>query len=35
MADIKQKIWSKISFKCVIFGSKILQKLGIFPKLAL
>jgi hypothetical protein len=27
-----KKNWSKISFKCVIFLSEILQKLGVFPK---
>jgi hypothetical protein len=32
MADIKQKFYSKIFFNQVIFGYKILQKLGIFPK---
>jgi hypothetical protein len=32
MADTKEKFEPKIFFKCVIFRSKILQKLGIFPK---
>jgi hypothetical protein len=35
VADIKQKFQSKLFFKCVILRSKILQKLGIFPKGAL
>jgi hypothetical protein len=34
-AYIKQKFKLKICFKCVIFASKILQKLGIFLKWAL
>jgi hypothetical protein len=29
---IKQKYWSKLFYKCVIFRSKILQKLRIVPK---
>jgi hypothetical protein len=35
MADFKQKYLSNIFFNCVIFRSKILQKLRIFPKWAL
>jgi hypothetical protein len=32
LAEIKQKLNQKLVFKCVVFGSKFLQKLGIFPK---
>jgi hypothetical protein len=35
IVDIKQKYLSKFFLKCVIFRSKILQKLRIFPKWAL